>query len=216
MKKNISSNNLLYASASEFQALQSKEPTNCWGESDIKSLGDRYQEFKALGYIEYTIKCNPSRNWIRQPGVIIPGNSIIRLYNYTGSMEMGWNRYVDPTGKFLDNGERLRAISPDFTASPDWNAFCFLVSTPTTVFKNTQIPNYGASVGDLYTYWTVDADDGGICETAFNDTDNNNSGAFLQILRIEPINTFIERNVNLLGTELGNGFRLASTLVGNG
>jgi len=201
------SKSLFFLGEDDHSAMMERE----WSKDDLAKLADvRQAEATALGYIEYTIRCGPSRNWVAQAGVYIPGNSIIRFHSHVGSMQMGWNRYTDPTGKFIDNGERYRAESHLFTMHPDWNAFCFLVSTPTKAFINTGIPNYGASVGDLYTYWNIGAGDGGDCRTAFNDTDNNNSGQFLQVLRIESQRSFAMRHKNLKrsvkeGIHIGNG-----------
>ena len=194
VKADSFSKSLFYLTDDEYTSLVEQD----WSKDDVEKLSDiRMADVTTLGYIEYTIQCGPSRNWVKQAGVYIPGNSVIRLHSHVGSMQMGWSRYTDPTGRFIDNGERHRAESHHFTHHPDWNAFCFLVSTPTIAFRNSQIPNYAASVGDLYTYWTVKPENAGDCETAFNDTDSNNSGQFLQVLRIESQRSFALRHKNL-------------------
>lgn len=141
----------------------------------------------------YIISTHGNRNFIEQKGVVIPGNSIIRLYNPEGVIEMGWKRLVKPTGHFVDNGEVFGPANAKFTHS-DFNKFCMLVRTPNLIFKNTSIPNCGASVD---AYWNVAANDGGPCQVAFNDEDNNNTGTFTQYLEVWQASVFADWIANL-------------------
>jgi hypothetical protein len=134
------------------------------------------------------ISTHGNRNYENQNGVVIPGNSVIRLYSASGTIDMGWQRLVGPSGRFVDNGEILGPAGSDFTRS-GVNRYCMLVQTPKVFFLNTGVPNWGASVE---AYWNVGANDGGQVMVAFNDNDNNNSGTFNQFLEIREASAFAE------------------------
>lgn len=181
--------NLLTVGPKEFEAFARLH----WDPKDA-AFADSEEEFKKLEdlplhlqYIERTINCGPRNVWVGQ-GFMIPGNSIVELHSHVGTMDNGWNRWADSTGKFTDNGEIFRARANFPTGDPpDWNAYCFLVASTSDrlrlMLRNTQIPNYGASVGSYGAYWDIGADEGGACQTCFNDEDNNNRGSFQQVLR---------------------------------
>ncbi|MGN4253982.1 hypothetical protein ACTFO4_14295 [Bacillus cereus group sp. MYBKT14-1] len=174
----------------EFSLLETEE-VNKMKEVETLPLG--------LRRTERLINCRGTRNWVKQ-NFMIPGNSVVWLENHVGSIEMGWNRYVDPTGKFSDNGAILKADRSDFTVQ-DINAFCFLVASKTSdsyiYLKNTNIPNWGASVGTATAYWKFEANEGGHCVTAFNDTDYNNTGYFEQRLVYTSQQDFFESHKHL-------------------
>ena len=168
-----------------------------WSAADKKLLqADSIDELPLhLRFVEFIISTHGNRNWVNQNGVVIPGNSVVRLFDANGSMEMGWNRPVRPTGHFYDNNEVLGPPDGGFTVTGA-NRYCMLVRTPAIWLRNGSIPNYGASVGD--SYWDIGANDGGQCSVAFNDNDNNNSGTFTQRLVVYPARVFAEIARNLL------------------
>jgi hypothetical protein len=149
-----------------------------------------------LQRVEYDIPCGPSNDFIRT-GIIIPDNSIVFLSNATGSIQMGWNRLVDATGKFLDDGSVQRA---DINCRIEGiNAFCFtavILSSVAGILINSSIPNWGASVDGA---WQVPAGRGGEVWTAFNDSDDNNEGVFTQKLSFQPMSVYAKLSLAFRG-----------------
>lgn len=173
-----------------------------WTEDDFKKMGSpRLENLPVhLRSLDFAISTRGNKGYVVQGNIVIPGSSVVQLYNPSGQMIVGregWPHPVDPTGKFT-NGAIYQAIDRR-CVQPSWNKFCMVVGTPSIDFLNTRIPNWGASIGDLNQYWVVGVNEGGKCVVAFNDdTDNDNHGYMTQIIRIIQGRDFAEMYAHLI------------------
>lgn len=189
--------------------VESNRPIDMWSEDEIAGVvgKERVRTFQSLPLNlqngTLIIGCWQHNWWdgVIVPGTattrfVIPDSSVVTLSGSEGSMDMGWgtNNLVGPDGHFT-NGPNApnswpQAAGDTFLVHPQggsFNRYCFAVRVRMYyILWNQYVTSFGASVGSPSAVWNIGTGQGGVVDTAFNDEDDNNSGAFSQTMVVAP------------------------------